>query len=413
MSLKKIISVKGIMVAAAALLLFACKPEPVAVTGITLNAKELNLQPGVTAVLTATVEPKEAVYGTIAWSVSPKDTVKLTVDQKKKGPCTVEALKEGKATVTAIVDGLRSVQCPVAVNYKSITNTAFIEALDTRAKDRSGKKVTVGWTKEPDGTVKLTPENLEKIRAVTKLDISGYDIAVEERLSDLSGIEYFTGLTYLSCSGNQLTELDVTKNTALTDLSCSGNQLTELDVTNNTELTYLDCYNNNLTELDVTKNTALTDLKCYDNNLAELDVTKNTALINLSCYENQLAALDVTKNTALTLLQCFENRLTELDVTNNTELTYLDCEDQSISSLDVSQNTKLKQLWCGGNDLAELDITNNTALATLCCGNQTSDGSATQDLALTLTAAQKTTWESKWSSSSRNTNVTATVKTTE
>ena len=82
MSLKKIISVKGIMVAAAALLLFACKPEPVAVTGITLNAKELNLQPGETAVLTATVEPKEAVYGTIAWRGSPKDTVKLPVDQK-------------------------------------------------------------------------------------------------------------------------------------------------------------------------------------------------------------------------------------------------------------------------------------------------------------------------------------------
>ena len=392
MNLKKIISVKGIMVAAAALLLFACKPEPVAVTGITLNAKELNLQPGETAVLTATVEPKEAVYGTIAWSVSPKDTVKLTVDQKKKGTCTVEALKEGKATVTAVVDGLRSVQCPVAVNYKSITNTAFIEAVDTRAKDASGKKVTVGWTKEPDGTVKLTPENLEKIRAVTKLNIRGYDIAVEERLSDLSGIEYFTGLTYLNCGDNRLTALDVTKNTALTELYCSRNQLTELDV------------------------------------------TKNTALTQLHCFENRLTELDVTKNTALTQLHCFENRLTELDVTNNTELTYLDCEDQSISSLDVSQNTKLKELWCGGNDLAVLDITNNTALTSLYCdrnrlaelgitnntalkelhcGNQTSDGSATQDLALTLTAAQKTTWESKWISDDRNKHVTATVKTTE
>ena len=401
------------MVAAAALLLFACDPEPVAVTGITLNAKELNLQPGETDVLTATVEPKEAVYGTIAWSVSPKDTVKLTVDQKKKGTCTVKALKEGKATVTAIVDGLRSVQCPVAVNYKSITNTAFIEALDTRAKDTSGKKVTVGWTKEPDGTVKLTPENLEKIRAVTELNISGYDIAIEERLSDLSGIEYFTGLTYLDCSWNQLTALDVTKNTALTGLSCSGNQLTELDVT---------------------KNTALINLNCYKNQLAALDVTKNTALTDLSCSRNQLTELDVTKNTALTDLRCYNNNLTELDVTNNTELTDLDCEDQAISSLDVSQNTKLQLFMCGGNDLAELnitnntaltilycdrnrlaelDITNNTALATLCCGNQTSDGSATQDLALTLTAAQKTTWESKWISSDRNKHVTATVKTAE
>ena len=371
MNLKKIISVKGIMVAAAALLLFACKPEPVAVTGITLNAKELNLQPGETAVLTATVEPKEAVYGTIAWSVSPKDTVKLTVDQKKKGTCTVEALKEGKATVTAIVDGLRSVQCPVAVNYKSITNTAFIEALDTRAKDASGKKVTVGWTKEPDGTVKLTPENLEKIRAVTKLEISGYGIAVEERLSDLSGIEYFTGLTYLDCSRNQLTELDVTKNTALTNFKCYNNNLTELDVTNNTELTYLDCENQSI---------------------SSLDVSQNTKLQVFMCGGNDLAVLNITNNTALTTLYCARNRLTELNITNNTALTSLSCDD---------------------NRLAELDITNNAALATLRCGNQTSDGSATQDLALTLTAAQKTTWESEWIRDDRNKHVTATVKTTE
>ena len=371
MSLKKIISVKGIMVAAAALLLFACKPEPVAVTGITLNAKELNLQPEETAVLTATVEPKEAVYGTIAWSVSPKDTVKLTVDQKKKGTCTVEALKKGKATVTAIVDGLRSVQCPVAVNYKSIINTAFIEALDTRAKDTLGKKVTVGWTKEPDGTVLLTPENLAAMAAVTKLNISGYDIAVEERLSDLSGIEYFTGLTYLDCSYNQLTELDVTKNTALTNFKCYNNNLTELDVTNNTELTYLDC---------------------EDQSISSLDVSQNTKLQVFMCGGNDLAVLNITNNTALTTLYCARNRLTELNITNNTALTSLSCDD---------------------NRLAELDITNNAALATLRCGNQTSDGSATQDLALTLTAAQKTTWESKWRSSSRNTNVTATVKTTE
>ncbi len=43
---------------------------------------------------------------------------------------------------------------------------------------------------------------------------------------------------------NQLTSLDVSKNTALTELDCSDNQLTSLDINKNTDLTYLVCCNN-------------------------------------------------------------------------------------------------------------------------------------------------------------------------
>ena len=49
-----------------------------------------------------------------------------------------------------------------------------------------------------------------------------YDVTylnVEERgISDLTGIEDFTALTYLNCSVNQLTSLDVSYNNALEDL---------------------------------------------------------------------------------------------------------------------------------------------------------------------------------------------------
>ena len=43
-------------------------------------------------------------------------------------------------------------------------------------------------------------------------------------ISNLKGIEAFTALTNLYCSGNQLTSLDVSKNTALTELNCDGNK---------------------------------------------------------------------------------------------------------------------------------------------------------------------------------------------
>jgi hypothetical protein len=91
-------------------------------------------------------------------------------------------------------------------------------------------------------------------------------------IASLEGIEYFTGLIELSCNYNQLTSLDVSKNTALTDLSCYGNQLTSLDVSKNTALTHLACFVNQLTSLDISKNTALEWLDCGSNQLTTLDV---------------------------------------------------------------------------------------------------------------------------------------------
>ncbi len=80
----------------------------------------------------------------------------------------------------------------------------------------------------------------------------------------------------LSCLNNQLTALDVSKNTVLTELLCHENQLTALDVSN-TALTTLYCHNNQLTTLDVSKNTALSWLECYGNNI---NGEAMTALIN-------------------------------------------------------------------------------------------------------------------------------------
>ena len=143
----------------------------------------------------------------------------------------------------------------------------------------------------------------EKIAATTTLKVNSKSIA------DLTGIEHFTALKYLSCYYNQLTSLDVSGCTALTELYCHSNQLTALDVSGCTALTRLECYYNQLTSLDVSKNTALTGLNCDNNQLTALDVSKNTALEWLFCRNNQLASLDVSKNTALRVLYCFSNQI--------------------------------------------------------------------------------------------------------
>ena len=266
----------------------------------------------------------------------------------------------------------------------------------------------------------------EQVAGVKTISCYGKSIA------SLKGVEYFTALTWLYCSNNQLTALDVSKNTALatlfcqfnqlttldvsknialTELYCDENQLTELDVSQNTELINLTCYNNQigaldvsqnakltvlgsaynpLTTLDVSQNTALEILSCGDNQLTSLDVSKNTALIELSCGSNQLTTLDVSNNTVMTHLDCINNQLTTLDVSNNIELFLLDCSGNPITALDVSRNTKLvhltcssnklitlhvrdlpalKRLYCDNNQLTTLDVSQNTALEYLGCDN--------------------------------------------
>jgi hypothetical protein len=65
---------------------------------------------------------------------------------------------------------------------------------------------------------------------------------------------------------NELTELDVCKDTTLQSLSCSDNHLTALDVSKNIALVQLYCNNNKLTFLKVfEKSSVLTDISCTGN----------------------------------------------------------------------------------------------------------------------------------------------------
>ena len=248
----------------------------------------------------------------------------------------------------------------------TVTQTAASEVVDFTAQFDPGfaqKLQELGIIADAEH---ITPADMEKIAAMTELDVSGTDDA-PGTLTSLQGTEYFESLTDLDCSYNQLTSLDVRANTALTELYCHENQLTSLDVRANTALTYLYCGSNQLTSLDVRANTALTLLSCSFNSLTSLDVSRNTALTDLDCNYNQLTELNVSANTALTELDCASNSLKTLDVSANTALTYLWCGSNQLTSLDVRANTALTQLTCSYNQLTELDVRANTALTDLYC----------------------------------------------
>ncbi|REG98995.1 RCC1 domain-containing protein [Flavobacterium aquicola] len=198
-----------------------------------------------------------------------------------------------------------------------------------------------------------------KISTLTHLNVSNSSI------SDLTGIQDFAQLTDLYCNQNQLTALNVSKNTFLKTLDCNNNKIETLDVSKNIALDTLSSYSNRLTALDVKINKALKKLDCGSNQISTLDVSANTDLIFLGCNTSLLTTLDVSKNTALKLLDCRENKLTNLDVSTIGTLTELYCQSNQLTNLDISKNKALEFLNCSKNLLTTLNVSVNTALVGL------------------------------------------------
>ena len=255
--------------------------------------------------------------------------------------------------------------------------TGTIDVKFMRIKSLEGIEFFVNITELMSIKNELTNINLSKNTALTKLTV------VLNSLTTLD-ISNNRALTELVCYHNQLTTLNVRNNQALTLLYCSSNLLTTLDVSNNIALKMLYCFNNKLTTIDVSSNLALTDLSCGANPLTGLNVSNNIALKKLVCYETIFSSLDVLKNTALVGLYCRNSKLIELDLSNNIALTELYCQDSKLASLDVSKNTALINLSCYGNQLTQLNISKNTALTDLNChSNQLTQLDLSANTALT------------------------------
>lgn len=196
------------------------------------------------------------------------------------------------------------------------------------------------------------------------LALTGFDKAVAKEI--YAGLE--SGTATENADGTvTLSNADLTALAGMTKLELTSGGLTSLaGLGYCTGLEELDLGNNKLTELNLSELTNLKRLRCYENQLTTLDVSMLTKLNTLICYNNKLTSLDVSKLTKLTTLKCYKNQLTTLDITPLTKLTDLICGYQKSGSLT---------------------------------------------LVLTLTSAQKSTWDSEWGKEYFNTrNVTLDVK---
>ena len=275
------------------------------------------------------------------------------------GTYTISAAKQGVGSYSKILrvyDESKTIEIQIKGNNSGLSEEKKGIKIDENTFPDENFRAYILKKIDKDGDGYLSETEIAETTSITCADRS---------ISSLKGIEYFVNVQLIDCSGYNLTQLDVSKNTALEDLLCSENNLTQLDVSENTALEVLYCSENNLTQLDVSKNTALEHLDCSENNLTQLDVSKNIYLRGLACFENNLTQLDVSKNTVLEKLACQQNNLIQLDVSKN--VWYLNCYKNNLTQLDVSKNVKLWDLYCSENNLTQLDISKSVELRDLSC----------------------------------------------
>lgn len=130
------------------------------VTNITLNSNEINLNPGGTFKLDATVNPSNASNKNIKW-ISANESI-ATVDQS--GNVTADVA--GTTYISAVsADGKVVATCTINVSKPVVTKPAKVKIKSAKKK---GKKVTLKWKKISDaaGYVVYMKTNSGKFKAV-------------------------------------------------------------------------------------------------------------------------------------------------------------------------------------------------------------------------------------------------------
>lgn len=127
----------------------------------------------------------------------------------------------------------------------------------------------------------------------TELETAGLSTA-KTKLTDLDGIQFFTGITSLKAITNDITEINVSTLVNLTEIDLNNNKISSLDVTKNTKLTKLNCKassnakeSQKLTSIDLSKNTELTAINFENNLFSEIDLTANTKLTSINFKSNK------------------------------------------------------------------------------------------------------------------------------
>ncbi len=247
----------------------------------------------------------------------------------------------------------------------------------------------------------VSPEGVIKIYGdASKIDVFS---ASECYLTEVQ-LDKLTNLEILDLNNNELTQLDLTRQSKLQSINVSGNpfdvkplliggnkpslmildmgRITGLDPSFNLSdypsLVSFDAWaNKGLKTLDPTGCPKLSKISIDSTPVEELDVTKNKELTILNISDTRIKSIDLSQNTYLTQLYADhmsgsvnpDVKLDKLDVTNNPNLVFLFASGNGLTELDVTKNSYLQDLYVNNNKLTSLDLTNKTNLLNLSIRN--------------------------------------------
>lgn len=187
----------------------------------------------------------------------------------------------------------------------------------------------------------FTKEMLAALREYSGvLDVRGLGIV------NLKGIEYFTGITELDCSHNNLQLLDLSMLNGLKKLDVSYNNLVEITFAKDTVLERIDCSNNSLAMLNLAGFTTVRELDCSNNRIGILNLAGLYNLTTLDCSDNALNTLSVDGLLALEQLYCDGNGIVSLNVSSLKNLKVLE-NRKSVLKLKVETVKVGEDSFCG------------------------------------------------------------------
>jgi len=185
--------------------------------------------------------------------------------------------------------------------------------------------------------VKIDVNNNSEIE-VSEASLISYLNISNSTIANLTGIQSFVNLTFLNCSTNQLTALNLTNNTLLSNLQCFDNQL--ISITGiATNIRDIGCSNNQLTTLNVSNKPMLFNLKCNNNLLTSLNITNTFAISSLDYSTNQIQNINLTPLAAsLQTLVMGGNPYTSIvNITSLINLNFLDVGNIGLNYFPLNQ----------------------------------------------------------------------------
>ena len=214
-------------------------------------------------------------------------------------------------------------------------------------------------------------------------------------IADLTGIEYFTGLCSLDCSGNKLKTIDLSKNTMLINIDCMLNQISGSDMdffvnhlpttTNGSLYVY---YNKDQSLPEANEMTpeqvAVANGKGWTVKVYDVTIGRNGDWRATGGFWHFTEERFPDENFRNYLIDCYEYACPGV-LTLEDDVDEIAPEDQGIEDLTGIEYFKtMSSLCCSFNKLTTIDLSNNPKISYISCYQNQIKGKGMDDFIASL-----------------------------